>query len=184
MAKIFRFRPEAAIQVCLSEAQEQGLPVQMDVVKNGLAGLVTALYQKYGIGLSVDETSPYYQNFVQQFRGQQVNLRPPQAQPRPAPAWPQSMQQQQQQQPVQMQRAQAQAPVMQPVTAPLPPPPPGAVFPGQPLPPLQPPPHMTAAGVRQGQTGPVPVNAPIMGGNSGELPSLTASHPPVPSILE
>jgi hypothetical protein len=153
-----------------------------------------ALYQKYGIGFSVDESSPYYQSFIQQFQGQQIGLRPPQA---PAPSsngpvvmaqaqanpWPpQPVQQRQQPQYPVYQQPQAQVPVMQPGAAPLPPLPPTAVLPGRPLPPLQPPPHMAQSGLRQGPIGPVPAQAPLMG--SGELPSMTSSQPPVPSILE
>ena len=192
MAKIFRFHPGAAQHITMQAAQQAGLPVNMPQIAQGVQALLAKLAE-YGIGLSVDDQSPYFQSLMANYGpqgGQTQNVRqvmpqaqqapiftpPPQApqfqQPRPVPApfgqptqqWPQ--------------QPQAQYPVQQ---QPLPQ---GSVIPGRPLPPLQPPPHMQQAGVQPIQPGPVPLQAPVMGSGLGDNATGMTDVPPAPSILE
>ena len=161
MARIFRFRPEAAIQLALAEAHTAGLPVQNTAVQQGLQAVVLGLYSKYGVSFTIDDSSPYYHQFAHSVNGQQQNLRPP-GQPQAGwpqasvpvpqaaqvpPSWPQAPvpvpQAAQAPQLTAWPQAQAQAPqptawpqAQAPINLPQGPPP-GMIFPGQPLPELK-----------------------------------------------
>ena len=162
MPRIFRFRPEAAAQLALSEAQAQGLPVQMPMVQQGFQAVISGLYSKYGIAFCIDESSPYFQHLVQGGNGFMQKLKAPQAPPQmPFPG--------------------AQMRLMPRPAVP------GAIVPGQPLPQQMtaqfappPPSIMSNPGLKPGPAGPVPVQAPIM--QTGEPPSLTEAQSPGPSF--
>jgi hypothetical protein len=196
MPRIFRFRPEAAAQLALSEAQAQGLPVQMPMVQQGFQAVISGLYSKYGIAFCIDESSPYFQHLVQGGNGFMQKLKAPQAPPQmpfpgaqmpaPAPQMPLMVQMAQMPQvmpqgPFQPQQMQAQMRLMPRPAVP------GAIVPGQPLPQQMtaqfappPPSIMSNPGLKPGPAGPVPVQAPIM--QTGEPPSLTEAQSPGPSF--
>lgn len=204
MARIFRFNQQAAVSITMQAAQQAGLPVSMPQISQGIQALLGKLGE-FGIGLSVDDSSPYFQNLMANFgqNGAAHNVR--QVQPGQPP--------QQQQQQAFVPPVQQQQPMVmpQPLYAPAYPQPgapmqpmanapalpqvqriaPGAVVPGQPLPDLAPPPHLQGRLQPQGITalpgGPVPMQAPLMqpqglGDNATGVTNLPP--PPAPTILD
>ena len=199
MARIFRFNQTASYHLTMQAAQQAGLPVNMPQISQGIQALLAKLHE-YGIGLSVDDASPYFQNLMQQYgnNGQGNNVRPivPQAQPpqqpvyqqQPAPVFiaPQPPPFQQPQYAPQAQQPQfpqpQPGPWQQPVAA-------GAITSGQPLPELAPPPgaRRPIPAMPQGITplppGPVPVQAQMPAG-LGDNPQGMTESVLTPTILD
>jgi hypothetical protein len=194
MARIHRLSPEAAYRLAMQTAQQVGLPVQLPQVQQGISQLIAAIYQQLGVFWAVDDTSPYFQNIVQQFPGLTQNTRqtaapgngapPPQAWPAAPPAPPQAW-------PSAPPPAQYFQPPVQQYPTPAAPIPSHAIFPGRPLPDLPgsgrmppPPPGMQPgrSGMIPMPGGPVPVAAPIAGYPNDAPPSMTEA-PPSPSII-
>jgi hypothetical protein len=206
MARIFRFNQQAAMSLTMQAAQEAGLPVNMPQISQGIQALL-GVFGKYGIGLSVDETSPYFQNLMANYgnAGQANNVKQVMPRAAQAPQQPVYMPQQAQQpqfnpqfvnQPVPQQpvyQPQAQVPQAPPLPMFNQPPPvqravPGAVISGQPLPDLLPPPHMRGAmqnpGITQLPGGPVQMQAQQPQGLGDIAPGMTEGPPPMPTILD
>ena len=184
MARIFRFNQQAAIHLTMQAAQQAGLPVQTPMIAQGVQALLAKLYE-YGIGLSVDDSSPYFQNLMQQYNGNGAahNVRQiaPQAQQQApqAPVYQQPQPAFQQQPPMQQRFPQPQpGPWQQPVVA-------GAVMPGQPLPELLLPPGMQrpmqSQGITQLPSGPMqaPMPAGLGDAPQGMADSVAAIQPTI-----
>jgi hypothetical protein len=191
MAKIFRFNHNATMHLTMQAAQEAGLPVNMPQINQGIQSLL-AVFAKYGIGICVDETSPYFQNLMANYgqQGQANNTRV--VAPRQAPVQQQQAMPQPQYVPAPPPQYQQPGQPMQPQA--FQPPPvrrevPGAVISGQPLPDLLPPPHlrgqMPGPGITQLPPGQVqvPQPAPMPAGLGDIAPGMTEG-PPTPTILE
>ena len=197
MARIFRFNQQAAWNLTMQAAQQAGLPVQMPQISQGIQALLAKLAE-FGIGLSVDDSSPYFQNLMANFgnngTGHNVKTIQPQAPAPPPPQAPFAMPQPQYAQPAPaLLYPQPGIPMQPQANAPaLPALPgltrvPGAVVSGQPLPDLAPPPHMQ--GRLQGITplpgGPVQMQAPVMQQGLGDNPAgMTNPVPLAPTILD
>lgn len=184
MARIFRFNQNASMHLTMQAAQEAGLPVNMPQISQGIQSLLNT-FAKYGIGLCVDETSPYFQNLMANYgnNGKTDNVRVI----APRPAQPVQQQPQVFNQPMYVQPQQApQQPIMQPQA--FQPPPirrevPGAVISGQPLPDLLPPPHMRGQMPGPGITQLPPGQVQVPAGLGDIAPGMTEG-PPVPTIFD
>lgn len=205
MGKICRFKPERIVELAFNEAigptmqaaQNAGLPVDSEQGQQILAQLtmtalqaaITALQTKYGIFIAIGDESPYFAQFTGAAGQGQQNVSPPRPIPQPVQQAPRPVQQF-----APAPRVPQQFPPQQQVLqhSHVPPPPPGAIFPGQPLPPVverRPaaqaglfPPQNNGGGVTQLPPAPVNANAPMLG-NGDSPPSLT-NQPPAPSILD
>lgn len=224
MGRICRFKPDQITHLAFKEAyptaealaQQAGLPIEQvrpmlqQIVFNTLHAAFAGLQQKFGVFSGIGDDSPYFQQFGAMLlnpAGQQVVAHGPVVPPGttgvPAmrPAVPQTP-------PMAIPQAPMAAPAMAPMFTPqaggIPPIahhaapqplPPGAVLPGQPLPPIMTPaartpppmpPQFAPAGPGSGgitahAPHAVPMNAPV---HTGEPPSMTNAPAPMPSMLD
>jgi hypothetical protein len=193
MARIFRFNQAAAQQLTFQAAQQAGLPMNLPQIPQGIQALLAKL-SEYGIGLCVDDTSPWFQNLMANYgnNGRTDNVRvsaprPPGPAPLPGfqpmnnPAQPAFVPP-----PVYQQPSGATMPIQGNYPPPVERVVPGAVISGQPLPDLTPPPQPGArmpSGVMTMPGGAVPARAPVMQAGLGDNPAGMTEPPPLPPTI-